>query len=154
MYGEEIEYYLHDTPCFLGTFARDCLPTEVKTGPACIIGNTDKKGEEGAHWVAMHLRSNGTGYYFDSLGNAPLHEEFVRFLNDRCPRGWFYNTCVLQGLLSETCGLYCIHFVRCASNEISDDQFFQILSTDRKLNDRRIAQLYERPDLEVNDSLE
>ena len=154
MYGDEIDCYLQDTPCFVGTFARDQLPHLQGDRPACIIANTDKQQEQGAHWVALHLRENGTGYYFDSLGLPPLYVEFVDYLNKRCPRGWVYNPCVLQGRISSTCGLYCIHFVLYASERITFDQFTQIFSSDRKLNDKTIAEYYGRPELEYRESLE
>lgn len=154
MYGNEINDYLEDIPCYKGTWARDTLPQKLAPKPACIISNTDKKGEEGAHWVAIHLRDNGTGFYFDSLGNAPLYDEFVTYMNNRCPLGWRYNTCVLQGRLSSTCGLYCIHFVQYASKQIDYHQFAHIFSPSRKLNDKRIAEYYDRPDLETTSSLE
>lgn len=153
MYGSEINDLLEDVPCFKGTHARDTLPSRVTPKPACIIANTETRADVGAHWIAIHLAPNGTGYYFDSLGNAPLHAEFVRFLNTRCPTGWKYNTCVLQGRISSTCGLYCVHFVRYASHDIDYAQFSSIFSPDRKLNDKRIAQLYHRTDLEVTESL-
>lgn len=121
--------------CFLGVFARDTIPLAAINYPCCMVLNTDPISSPGSHWVAIFKDESNYGYYFDSYGKPPSHDEFIQclgFCSD-----WTYNTIQLQNWLSTTCGQYCIYFITKHAKGYSS---------------RRIIDSLDQKDLETNDA--
>lgn len=78
--------------------------------PAFIIVNTDEKGGNGKHWIAMFLNKERCEF-FDSFGRSPTfyhqywENNFKRFSKD-----YVYNSIVLQEPSSDDCGKFCIYY--------------------------------------------
>jgi len=105
---------------FQGVFSADRLPQNPPL-PCCLIANTDPESRPGSHWVAFYIDGNGIGEYFDSYGRPPTVQAFKDFLQKNTA-DWIHNDRLLQGVLSSTCGQYCIFYLlhRCRSVPMSD----------------------------------
>ena len=68
--------------------------------------NTDFARDPGQHWVALYFKGN-KAIYFDSYGLSPLKDHVLPFIQNNS-LGWIENTQMLQNVMSEVCGLYCI----------------------------------------------
>ena len=86
--------------------------------PACFVINSDFKGGHGEHWVAVFIDRDGLAEYFDSYGTGPLEPIYQRLLSLGHDVIRF-NTRMLQGPGSRSCGLYCVYFLRLRSYGIS-----------------------------------
>ena len=64
---------------FGGIYQRDKIPSTIVRRPFGIICNTDPSHRESRHWEAIFIDKEGHGYYFDSYGFQPLHEDFIHF---------------------------------------------------------------------------
>jgi len=100
--------------CFLGCYPSDSIP-DSDVYPFAAIINTDKTGYPGKHWVAIYVPNKNTIEYFDSFGelpNANIGRYLLKFENIHM------NKSIIQSLLSNVCGNYCIYFVikRCCKN--------------------------------------
>lgn len=82
----------------------------AKTFPFGIVVNTDSDKEPGEHWVSIYIDKNKTPLYFDSFGLPPLHEDIISYLENYGQ--WCYNTLTLQHPESNSCGWYCIEFLK------------------------------------------
>ena len=111
MDGNKIRTILADTPNFVGVYARDTLPYNIKKKPFGLVVNTDESDKPGEHWIAFYFDSDGIGEYFDSYGLPPLYEEFYDYLNEYSSGGHFHNKVTLQCTTCITCGHYCILFL-------------------------------------------
>ena len=146
MKGLDIELLLRDTfrtrAIFSGVYPIDCLPTHTssKNASAFVI-NQDPKHRPGTHWVALYITAFGDGIYMDSFGLPPMQQPLKRFIATNC-RSLIYNKTPIQSLLSQTCGLYCVYFIREMSKGTKLRTFsaqFKPLQTE--YNDRRVIQL-------------
>jgi hypothetical protein len=109
----QINTLLSDYKCFIGTFARDLLPTKpIKELPCSLIINTDKSDKPGEHWIALYLDKNNCCEYFDSFGLPPSHIEIISFLKKNKIKKIIYNDNQIQSITSQTCGAYCVLFVK------------------------------------------
>ena len=97
---------------FLGVFHSDCLPTP-SSYPACLVANTDPKGEPGTHWVAFYYTSPSSVDFFDPLGLPPL------IYSMPTPKLVHSNTYPIQSPTSDACGQYCIYFLYHRSRGLS-----------------------------------
>ena len=79
------------------------LPKNTKR-PCAIVVNTHPSDKPGEHWVAIYLKTNDKGEYFDSYGLPPLEPRIESFMNESCMNGWKYNAVALQDANSTTCG--------------------------------------------------
>jgi len=109
----EINKALKNYKCFLGTFARDQLPTSLpKFRPLAIIMNTDPINLPGQHWVSIFVDETNCAEYFDSYGLPPLHSEILNCIGNNNIKNLSYNSMQIQGVSSNTCGHYCVLFVK------------------------------------------
>ena len=132
---------LKNTRCYLGTYARDMLPSKIYR-PGALIANTDPARLPGEHWVAMVFHSDGTGEYFDPYGLPPLHDEFITYMNYHCPLGWAYNPITLQCLSCVTCGHYCVLYVKFICNGKTYCDYISLFTYNNPiLNDKIIRHL-------------
>ncbi|VDI08958.1 Hypothetical predicted protein [Mytilus galloprovincialis] len=96
------------------------LPADISHRPMTYVVNTDTCDGPGKHWVAFHFPSTGPAEFFDSLGRSPeyYHRRFRNVLIANGPQYRFSTTQVQPGS-SDTCGLYCVHFVKMRYRNIS-----------------------------------
>ena len=142
METKEINRLLFDEKDYIGTFARDLLPSRLplrrKVG---LIVNTDTHDSPGEHWIAIYLDGNGGGEYFDSYGLPPLHKEFIYFMQKNCPIGWCWNSVTLQCLTCITCGQYCLTYIKLKLNNYSLCDYISLFTFNRNKNDLIIKNL-------------
>ena len=93
---------------YKGCFSSDKLP-HVDRSPFAVITNTDPLNLPGTHWVAIFIE-NRRGEYFDPSGRYP-NTRIQKWLNRNCLE-WGYNKKQIQQPYTETCGLYCVYFVK------------------------------------------
>ena len=122
----EIEKYLKDQKGFLGCFASDNLPTFPKSLPASLIINTHKKSQPGEHWLALVLTKSKC-LYFDSFGVGITEETIVSYLQQKYEKATVNNECI-QHLYSESCGLFCIAFLKNVKSKASYEKFISKFS--------------------------
>lgn len=143
MYESVLEYCLKKDKCtqsiFKGVFARDELPRDL-TFPTCFIINTQKRSQEGAHWLAFFYNKNGFCNFFDSYGRSPTHFGLDQYLNETS-KGWNWNRKRIQGN-SSYCGHYCLLFLyfSCRNQSL---KFFTKFSDNVNLNDKLIKSLID-----------
>ena len=113
--GFEIEAVLrkdaHVKRMFRGVFPIDLINQArfPKTGPSIFIVNSDRSNEPGEHWLCVYFMS-GKSEFMDSFGFPASHyPEIDTFIKRHC-HVRKHNTRMLQSVLSDTCGLYCIYY--------------------------------------------
>lgn len=111
-------------PKFDGVFPIDQLPVKRKKSFTFIL-NIDSHNLPGTHWIAVIVRSNRTGFIFDSFGLAPPLT-LQQWLNKRGIQ-WSINTQQVQPSDSIMCGYYCIYFLYYATSSMQDDHFVNIM---------------------------
>lgn len=126
---------------YIGTYPSDLLPKITKF-PAALILNTDPSNKPGQHWVAVYIKRNGVGEYFDPFGLQPLMNEFINFLDNNCPNGWTFNDNTIQGINSINCGRFCYMFIILKSLDYSLVQIIKLFSRIHLLNDAIIDKYY------------
>ena len=92
---------------FLGVFALDEIPKEMKTYTSAII-NCCPSHLKGIHWCAIYQNSNTEIEFFDSFGFPPSHYNFIKNLPSNVRK--VYNNKQLQSPLSNVCGYYCLFY--------------------------------------------
>ena len=117
----EIENYLKNQKGFLGCYAYNDLPPIPKILPASMIINTHRKNQPGEHWLALVLTKTKC-FYFDSFGGPILEETIVSYLQQKYEKVTINNECI-QHLYSDSCGLYCIAFVKNVKSKTSFETF-------------------------------
>jgi hypothetical protein len=140
---EELEEKLVNVEEFLGVFACNIVP-EIYDYPASLIINTQPLPNSGEHWVAIYISEDGLGTYFDSYGNEPQKIEFVSFLNENCPAGWYHNSTLLQGTTSIKCGEYCVLFVYLRSKRMTMCDIITWFTTNQEINDDVLRDIYKK----------
>ena len=112
---------------FRGVFPRDRLLLRVNTRyPSAYVINTARHGGPGEHWVVVWLDRGGRGEYVDSYGLPPFHRDIETFLRRHCARGFHFSPRLLQGVLSMTCGPYCVYYVLKKSRGFSMERVLSI----------------------------
>ena len=97
---------------FKGVFACDTLPQYIQQGKAhAFVINTDPAHKPGSHWVALYIDAFGSATYFDSMGLEPFKHDIYPF-SKRNSFKLISNVMTIQSVISATCGLYCIYFIR------------------------------------------
>ena len=115
MNGRQMETAVASVPClqryFGGMWSRDTLP-ETVSYPSFYVVNTDLAHRPGEHWVAIILRNNSYGVFFDSFGRTPEEwgEEFKDFMDAHVARYDHFDT-QIQSNDSISCGLFVLTFV-------------------------------------------
>ena len=117
----EIEKYLKDQKGFLGCFASDDLPSFPKQLPASLIINTHKKNEPGEHWLAIVLTKQKC-FYFDSFGVPIMEKIIISYLQQKYKKVTINNECI-QHYYSESCGLFCIAFIKHVKSKLGFEDF-------------------------------
>lgn len=144
MNTSEINNILRQFPEFVGTFPSNYIP-QTKQRPAYFVVNTSRwspkfegKVQNGDHWVAIVLKTDGGGVYFDSFGMEPVNKDIVKFLSRNCPRGYRHNTQHLQNPMSGACGLYTIDFVSSHIRGVTLKEYLRDFSGNYSSNDQLV----------------
>ena len=134
---------------YLGTFALDEL-NEIKINslPSFFIINLDhRKYGEGTHWIAIGVYRK-TLFICDSLGGLKPDDSFptelVNFLNALLARRKLEMTKQLQPSESDTCGFYCVTFVKEMAKTNNFNDFLTLFTDNFYSNDRVIKFLNKR----------
>ena len=142
MTGEALQSMMKGIPVTI--CCADDLPDNVSDRPQTFVVNTDFCSGKGIHWVVFHFPKSGSVEFFDSLGNAPetyqRHFREVLILN-----GPQY--CVVRNQLqpddSDTCGLYCVYYVKMRCRGIDMEDILKSFSVhDLDGNDRKLTALF------------
>ena len=141
-----IEFLLHDifshTEIYYSVLsADDIVLTKVNTLPAAFIVNTETSWEPGAHWLAMYIPKEGPAEFFDSLGHSPVHYDlnFQTFLL-QIKSSFIYNRDRLQSFGSNTCGLFCLYFLKKRIHNMSYIDILKTFSTNLINNDETVME--------------
>lgn len=118
-----LESHKNTSKYFLGVFARDEIPINVKY-PSCFIINTHNRNQPGEHWLAFYVCQNGDVEFFDPIGIPPSFYNLNKYL-EIISRGKIkYTMKRIQGYFSNYCGIYCVYFL---SRRCRGDSFKQII---------------------------
>jgi hypothetical protein len=100
-------------PMFYGVYPVDQLPRKrlPQTRPRIFIVNTDESRGRGKHWILIFLKKDYRAVYFDSFGRDVEDGRILKFLQVNCHQ-YEYNNTPLQGVLSSTCGHYCLYVAK------------------------------------------
>ena len=129
--------------CFKGVYSSNNIPV-FKKYPIHIIVNTDPSYKKGSHWVAITIKQNGRGEYFDSFGLPPLVEDIFNYLEKHCFNGWTYNKNIIQHVTSKTCGHYCVMYIIYKCSNKSLKSYIKLFSENKVNNDLKLKQLFEK----------
>ena len=86
------------------TYNYPIYPRDSKIYSDKVFVNTDKGQIRGSHWTCFIVKDNKS-YYFDSFGGQP-----VKFLLIHLWKPITYHKFKIQGINSNLCGSYCLHF--------------------------------------------
>ena len=110
MYAEELLEKAKSIPGFIGVFPLDEIPQHIRA-PCCFIINTQTSNLKGEHWLAITYEQNNDIHVFDSFGYYyPLI--LIEKLHHLPNKKIFYNSHTYQKLWENTCGQYCLAFLR------------------------------------------
>ena len=119
---------------FIGVFPFDVQPI-ITCYPASLVFNTDPYGKNGQHWVAIYVDENKNSEFFDSFGLSPAAYGLDKYL-EKLSKNYFYNQQQLQGFDSNTCGYYCIFFIKLKARGYSLKKILSFFKNeDLKYND-------------------
>ena len=125
---------------FKGVLSRDQLLSKVKY-PSAYVVNTKPISHPGEHWFAIYYNEDKEATFFDSYGQHPSYYKMVPYLN-KTSVSWTFNNTQIQGILSSTCGYYCIYFILLMSRGLClEDIVKEFNKQDFDLNDFKISLL-------------
>ena len=137
---KEINDYLKDDPFFIGCFPSNRLP-EISKYPCSLIVNSEKAGHKGLHWYSLFLLKDKC-IFFDSFGFPCLEPDILKYLMRQSYKTVSYNKICIQDIMSVSCGLFCISFVKHVHSSESFGKFILNFSTvDLKQNDSIVIDL-------------
>lgn len=117
---------------FVGVFACDRLPERIPI-PCCLIGNTKPSTHPGEHWVAIYIDEESRGTYFCSYGQEPNAK--IRSWLHKQTDEWKRSKQKIQGVLSLTCGHYCVSYLYFRCRSLSLTNFLSLFTNDYEEND-------------------
>ncbi|EFP00494.1 hypothetical protein CRE_21804 [Caenorhabditis remanei] len=94
---------------FCGVFPSDHHPVITRL-PCSFIWNTAPSSDSGEHWVALWIDDRNFAHFMDSSGSEP-QKGFLDFFSKNCGKWKKTFGKPVQGILSNVCGYYCIHFL-------------------------------------------
>ena len=117
---------------FRGVYSSDNMPS--LTPPYCFIVNSEPSDQPGDHWLAFWVNKDSVEF-FDTYGRTPymFDNAFTVFLRGRkC----FYNSVVLEGIFSKTCGQFSIYYICLRCFGFSFDEISNSFSSNVIVNDK------------------
>ena len=147
LYTDEIDDFLVDIASFKGAFPCDQIPV-FSDNEYSIIINVDNSNLRGSHWTALTIRGN-RGYYFDSFGrlydNASFPIDYIESLSKLCrSKKMVFQNKVLQSFHSNTCGEYCIYFIKKLEDRVNFSDIFHDFTENLNSNDIKIMNLFKK----------
>ena len=142
MDSNQIESYFTGVAGFKGVYPCDEIPHTTEQGGFII--NTDTSKEKGEHWVALYQNGDGTSEYFDSFGLPPVIPQIIKHLTDFSPNGSRYSSLILQNPYADTCGLYCILFIKEKIMGKTMEEFLSHFCTNSNHNEALLTRLFNK----------
>ena len=141
----EIDEYLRGSIKFKGAYPCDQIPILPDNEYSLII-NTDNSSLPGSHWTALVVRGNNV-YYFDSFGrlynNSSFQTDYIENLGKICfGKKIVFQNEVLQSFHSNTCGEFCIYFIKQFEKNVAFSRIFRNFTMNLKSNDIKIMKLF------------
>src|SRR5277367_1196450 len=128
---------------FCGVMPIDYLPKNKVKRPCSYIINTDKSTLPGRHWFAIYLPKQGNIEYFDSFGIKPMNHEVYDFMKINGNK-WSYNKIQIQDTGSSSCGKICALYICYRSKGLTQKDFVNLFSVNKKLNEKIIKHLFKK----------
>ena len=116
MNSYEITYCMRKHKTFLGVFALDNIPSQMRLND-CLIFNSQTQNLPGEHWMALRLSRCGDLFYYDPLGKPPIPSVCRRVL--LFARSVRYLTTSTQNPQTSLCGQHCLYFL--LTNNVTSD---------------------------------
>ena len=112
----------------MGAVPFDELPEHPNSETFSLVINTSPSSESGDHWLAL-VYKNSLYYFLDSYGRTlsdeTFSQEFVKAIKNYVGHvKIIYQKRLLQQLMSNVCGDYCIYFV----SELANRNFKSVMS--------------------------
>ena len=125
-------------PGFLGAFPYDQLPQQPNLDLFSLVVNTSSSSEPGDHWLAL-VYKKPVYYFLDSYGrqlnDETFSQEFAKAIKNYVGQiRLVYQKNLLQQLMSNVCGDYCVYFIVELVNR-SFSKVLSVFSTNLKKND-------------------
>ena len=144
---DEIDELLKNFNKFKGGFPCDQIPN-FSDNEYSIIINVDASDLPGSHWTALVVRGNNV-YYFDSFGrlydNFSFPNNYISYLSQICNgKKVTYQKNVLQDFHSNTCGEYCVYFIKQMEKNVIFSSIFRDFNENLKRNDVKILKLFKK----------
>lgn len=119
-------------PHFVGVFPADAIQIRQRVGdrkfPIFFVANTDPSDKTGEHWVAFVILKHHLIEVFDSFGRparaySPHLNRFIKkFTTQR------HNKTQFQSIYSDTCGYFCLYYLRLRGMRKKPPQIFNTFS--------------------------
>ena len=144
---DDIDEILKNSTKFKGAFPCDQIP-KFPDNEYSVIINVDNSTLGGSHWTALVIRGNNA-YYFDSFGrfydNNSFPVDYKENLSKICiGKKIVFNKKVLQGFHSNTCGEFCIYFIKQLERNVPLTRMFNDFTENLKINDSKILRLFKK----------
>lgn len=142
MFNFEIDKELENFKCFKGTYAKNNLPLKkIQERPIAFVINTANREEPGEHWVALFISYKNVAEYFDSFGFNPICCRINKFCKLNGIDTLLINKTALQNIFADSCGKYCILFIKMRCDNMSFQKFLNLFSEDTEKNEIIIENL-------------
>ena len=143
---DEIDKLLGSSSKFKGAYPCDQIPNFPDNEYSVII-NVDNSSLPGSHWTALVVKGNNV-YYFDSFGrlynNSSFPVDYIENLGKICfGKKIMFQNKVLQSFHSNTCGEFCVYFIKQFEKNVAFSRIFHDFTENLKLNDTKIMKLYK-----------
>ena len=140
----EILNEMNNLNCFKGVFPLDKIKNlKINERPIGLILNLDYAYQPGSHWVAVYLEENNKVTYFDSFGFPNFNQYFLNFLKINKVNEIIFNKFQLQSINSQTCGAYCVLFLKMRCHGYSLNDFMKLFSNNKENNDNIASLILE-----------
>ncbi len=122
----------------MGAVPFDELPEHPNSETFSLVINTSPSSESGDHWLAL-VYKNSLYYFLDSYGRTlsdeTFSQEFVKAIKNYVGNvKIIYQKRLLQQLMSNVCGDYCIYFISELANR-NFNSVMSVFSADLQSND-------------------
>jgi hypothetical protein len=142
METQELDMQMRNYKCYIGTYARDMLPSyKIFKRPVALIMNTDVGSDPGQHWVALFIDEYNRAEFFDSFGYTPFYPEVLKFLSNNKVNIIQYNAHELQSAVTSTCGAYCVLYLKMRCNDLDFCSFIKLFSKNKLANDLIVTRM-------------
>ena len=133
---ERVAHFSETERYFRGVYSSDNMP--ISTPPYCFIVNTEPSGQPGDHWLAFWVNEKYVEF-FDTYGRNPWNPMFPSFFADFVgERKCVYNTVVLEGVFSKTCGQFSIYYICFRCLGFTYDEILNSFSSNVIVNDKLV----------------